>query len=124
MPRKMFKGVPQLRVEYRPGTVPKVINVETGVELGGVRAAVVQLLPDEVIVNLDVSAEVFVETTNVGVMSEEFEALVELARFVANNALLPSPELKAKIELVEHLLHGTENVLAHGGAAHAASDHE
>lgn len=120
MPRKMFKGVPQLRVEYRPGTVPKVINVETGVELGGVRAAVVQLLPDEVIVNLDVIAEVFVETTNVGVYSEEYEALLELARFVANNALLPSPELKAKLTLVERLLDPEQDVLTHGGAAHAA----
>lgn len=101
---KMFKGLPMIRVEYTPNSVPKVLNAETGVEIGGVRAARVELLPNEVRVELDVLASLLVETTNVGVTSSEFEALLRLAKFLGDNLVVGTPEVRRDLDEVSHLL--------------------
>ena len=114
MGQKLFKGLPTIRVEYTPGNVPKIYNVDTNLEIGGVRAVRVELLPNEVSVELDVLASLLVETTNVGVTSSEFDALLRLARFLGDNLVVGTPDVRKDLDEVSHLL-GPE-------AAHAAVD--
>lgn len=100
----MIKGTPTLRIEYAPDKLPQVVDVKTGEPLGGVFNASVELSPFEVKATLQVTAEVFVETSNVDVKSEEFDALVRLAAFLERHLVVSTPELLQDLKLVDRFL--------------------
>ena len=100
----MMKNTPTLRIEYTPGKMPRVTNVESGEILGGIFGVTVEMGPREVVATLQTTAEVFIETSNVDVQSTEYEALLRLARFVSENLILGTPEVRSDLEAVERLL--------------------
>jgi hypothetical protein len=114
----MMKGSPTLRIHYVPGELPKVTNVEDDTEIYGINAVRVELLPAEVRAEIDVIAEVYVETSNINVTSEEFEALKRLAIYLDSHLRIASPEVVADLNAVDRLLYP----IGKGGmAAHAAT---
>ncbi len=104
MPRTTLKGLPAVRLEYSPGLLPRVINAETNEEIRGVRSARVELLPDKVNVLLDLTASLLVETTNIGIVSSEYEALLRLARFLGDNLVVAPSEIREDLDTISHLL--------------------